>query len=123
MIESVILAALIPLRTSIDTLTVRVETCESRHGETSEITALQADVAYRMKDVDYLKSTDFTSLLEAAYDVDALETFEIPLATTREVYWNGIAADESEAETDEEQIEVWEESIYGDLPDLEEMII
>ncbi|KAG5611137.1 hypothetical protein H5410_022418 [Solanum commersonii] len=76
-----------------------------------------------MKDVDYLKSKDFASLLEVAYDEDALDTSEIPPATTREVHRNGIAADELEEETDEEKIEVREESIYGDLPDLEEMII
>uniref|UniRef100_M1DDJ2 Polyprotein protein n=1 Tax=Solanum tuberosum TaxID=4113 RepID=M1DDJ2_SOLTU len=84
MIESDILAALTPIRASIDTLTVRVET---------------ADV------------------------VDALTTFEIPPATTGDVQIDDIVADESEAETDEEQIEVPEETIYGDLLDLEEMIV
>uniref|UniRef100_M1DL09 Polyprotein protein n=1 Tax=Solanum tuberosum TaxID=4113 RepID=M1DL09_SOLTU len=48
---------------------------------------------------------------------------QIPLATTRDVKMDDIAVDESEAETDEEQIEVLEETIYGDLPDLEKTIV
>ncbi|KAG5599390.1 hypothetical protein H5410_030760 [Solanum commersonii] len=105
MIESIIVAALIPLRASIDTLTTRVEACESRHGETLEVTTLKVEVVDLRKDVDYLKSTYFTSLLEAADDMDALATFEIPSATTKDVHRDDLVADESEAETDEEKIE------------------
>ncbi|XP_049353573.1 uncharacterized protein LOC125818091 [Solanum verrucosum] len=123
MIKSAILDELTPLRASIGTLTARVDTCESRQGETSEVTALKVEVADLRKDVDYLKSTDFTSLLEATDDMDALATSEIPPATTRDVHRDDIVVDESEAETDEELIKLRKESIYEDLPDLEEMIV
>uniref|UniRef100_M1DP44 Polyprotein protein n=1 Tax=Solanum tuberosum TaxID=4113 RepID=M1DP44_SOLTU len=104
MIDSAILVALTPLRTSIDTLTRRVET-------------------YLRKDVDYLKSTDFTSLLEATDDVDVSTTFKLPLATTEDIHMDDIATDESEAKIDEKQIEMPNETIYGDLPYLEETIL
>uniref|UniRef100_M1D8A3 Integrase core domain containing protein n=1 Tax=Solanum tuberosum TaxID=4113 RepID=M1D8A3_SOLTU len=77
----------------------------STNGATSEVTSLKAKVADLRKDVDYLKSTDFTSLLEAAVNMDALATFEIPPVTTGDMQMDDLAADESEAETDEEQIE------------------
>ncbi|KAK4737887.1 hypothetical protein R3W88_001584 [Solanum pinnatisectum] len=120
MIEAAILDALTHLQISIDTLTTRVEACESRQRETSEVTALKAEVADLRKDVDYLKSTDFTSLLEAADDLDAPE---IPLATTKDVYRDEAAVDESDAKTDDKLIEIRKESIYGNLPDLEETIV
>ncbi|KAK4706638.1 hypothetical protein R3W88_033808 [Solanum pinnatisectum] len=123
MIESAIIVAIASLLTSIDTLTMKVETCESRKGETFEVTTLKAEVAYLRKDVDYLKSTDFTSLLEVADDVDAPETSEVPSATTGYVHRDDTIVDESEAKTDNELIEIREESIYGDLPDLEETIV
>ncbi|KAK4706524.1 hypothetical protein R3W88_033920 [Solanum pinnatisectum] len=122
-IRSAILAALTPLRESIDTLTARVETFESRHGATSKVTASKAEVADLRKEVDYLKSTDFTSLLEAEDDVDTPASFEISPATTGDVLIDDVVVDELEVENDEEQIEVPEETIYGDLADLEKMIV
>ncbi|KAK4731574.1 hypothetical protein R3W88_024562 [Solanum pinnatisectum] len=121
-IESAILAVVIPFQTFIDTLTMRFEACERRQGATSKVTALKAEVADLRKDVDYLKSTNFTSLLEAADDLDVPKTSEIPPATTGDVHRDEAAFDESDVETDEEQIEIREESIYRDLPDLEDIL-
>uniref|UniRef100_M1DY66 Polyprotein protein n=1 Tax=Solanum tuberosum TaxID=4113 RepID=M1DY66_SOLTU len=74
--------------------------------------AASAKVADLRKDVDYLKSTDFTSLLKDADDTYAPE---IPSAT---IHCDETAVSESVAETDEEQIQIQEKSIYGDLLDL-----
>uniref|UniRef100_M1DV48 Putative plant transposon protein domain-containing protein n=1 Tax=Solanum tuberosum TaxID=4113 RepID=M1DV48_SOLTU len=49
---------------------------------------------------------------------------DMPSATTGdEVHTEEVVAAESEAKTDEEQIETPNETIYGDLPDLEETIV
>ncbi|XP_015072485.1 uncharacterized protein LOC107016567 [Solanum pennellii] len=118
--EADILAALNPVRASIHDFDARFSTCERRCGETSEVTTLKAEVEDLRKDVDYLKSTDFTSLLEADYDVDA---HEIPSATTGYVHRVDTIVYETDADTNEKQIEVKEDNIDGDLPDLEETIL
>ncbi|KAK4737254.1 hypothetical protein R3W88_000951 [Solanum pinnatisectum] len=102
---------------------MRVKICERGHGVTSKITALKAKVLDLRKVVDYLKSTNFTFLFESAEDQDAPTSFEMPPATTGDVPMEDVAADELEAEMDEEQLDALETTIYGDLPDLEEMII
>jgi len=92
---------------------------------------MKVEVVNLRKDVDYLKSTNITSLLEAADDVDAPETSEFPPATTADVQKDGTITDESEAETNEEQmtvhddemIEIQKESIFRNLPDLVEPIM
>ncbi|KAG5599407.1 hypothetical protein H5410_030777 [Solanum commersonii] len=123
-IESAILAALSLFQTFIDDLIARVTACESRQGESSKVTTTKVEVADLRKDVDYLKSTDFTSLLEATNDVDTQRLLIFlrtpPVMYIRMAY---IEAYESEAETDEEEIKVREENIYGDMPDLKETIV
>uniref|UniRef100_M1DYU6 Integrase core domain containing protein n=1 Tax=Solanum tuberosum TaxID=4113 RepID=M1DYU6_SOLTU len=51
--------------------------------------------------VDYLKSTDFTSLLEAANDVDAPATSDFLPVTTGNIHRDAATVDESDAEIDE----------------------
>uniref|UniRef100_M1DC69 Polyprotein protein n=1 Tax=Solanum tuberosum TaxID=4113 RepID=M1DC69_SOLTU len=109
--------------------TVRVTTCESRQGKTSEVLAMKAEVADLRK--DYLKFTDFTSLIQGADDEDAPETTGIPPATIGAVQRDGTTYEESDAETDEEHIAIHddemresrEESIFRDLPDLVKTVV
>ncbi|KAG5632191.1 hypothetical protein H5410_003908 [Solanum commersonii] len=63
-------------------------------------------VAELRKDVDYIKSIDFNSLIGVANDLDASKTLEMPPATTGDIPKDGTADDESDAESYEEQIAI-----------------
>lgn len=52
----------------------------------------KVEVVDLRKDLDYIKSTNFTSLSEAAEDVDTLTTSKVPLATTRDVQMDDLAS-------------------------------
>ncbi|KAG5632390.1 hypothetical protein H5410_004107 [Solanum commersonii] len=121
-IESAISVALTPLQNSIDTFTTRIEACKSRQGEISDVTTLKVEVDDLRKDVDYLKSIDFTSLLKAVDNLDTLETSEIPPATTRDIHRDDATLDESDVETNDEQIEVHDAIVNDDLADMEDVM-
>ncbi|KAG5585774.1 hypothetical protein H5410_046208 [Solanum commersonii] len=91
--------------------THRVTAYESRHGETSGVSALKYEVADLRKGVDYLKSTDFTSLIWSPDNEDAPKTSGIPPATTGDVHRGGTADEESDAKTSKELIAVYEEEM------------
>jgi len=70
------------------------------------------EVADLRKDVDYLKSTDFTSLIQGADDMDATETSGITPDTNSDTYRDEPTIEESVVETVEEKIGVQEENIF-----------
>uniref|UniRef100_M1DWK5 Polyprotein protein n=1 Tax=Solanum tuberosum TaxID=4113 RepID=M1DWK5_SOLTU len=70
-------------------------------------------------------SIDTLTMRVQAFENDMVvpETSEIPPATTRDVHREDTTVDALEVETDKELIEIKEESIYGDLSDLEKTIV
>ncbi|KAG5585319.1 hypothetical protein H5410_045753 [Solanum commersonii] len=131
MIDSAILVVLTPLRVYVDDLATRVITCESRHWMTFEVSNLNVEVVDLRKDVDYLKSIDFTSMIQGTDDKDAHEFSGIPPDTPEAIQRDGTTSEESDAEINEEQIvvnndeirESQEESIFRYFPDLVETTV
>uniref|UniRef100_M1DPF7 Polyprotein protein n=1 Tax=Solanum tuberosum TaxID=4113 RepID=M1DPF7_SOLTU len=110
MIESDMAVALVPLHAFIDTLTLRVTSCESRQGLQSKITALRADIVGLHQDVDYLMSVDFNNLMRMA-DEGGSPANSIPPTTTRD---EDLAAAQEREE---------EDSIFGNLSSLVENVV
>ena len=55
-------------------------------GDSSKVTTMKTDVVDLIKDLDYLKCTNLTTLFEAPNDVDSPMTCEFHLATTIDVH-------------------------------------
>ena len=55
--------------------------------------------------------------------MDTLASYEIPPVITKYLPMDDIEADDSEAKTDEQLNEVLEDTIYADLPVLDETIV
>ncbi|KAG5615193.1 hypothetical protein H5410_015017 [Solanum commersonii] len=128
MIEKAIDVVLTPLKALIDALTTRVEVSERGHGATEEVTALKADVSELRKDIDHLKSIDFTSLFRTMKipddpRIDIPTYSKVPTATTKDEVRVDVVVAESEAETDEEQFGVHEDVFFDDLVDLESAMV
>lgn len=77
---------------------------------------MEVDIADLRKDANYLKSTNLTSLIQAANNLYAPETSEIPPNTTGEGQSRAAIVDESDDEVDDENIKVQEESIFRYVP-------
>jgi len=124
MIERALTDALTPLRVSIDALTMRLDICERGHGVTAEVSALKVNFFELRKDMDHLESTNFTLLfwtVEIPVDpsVEIPSCAEVPPATTKDDIMEDAVVAESEAEPDEEQLEVIDATVDEDLVDVE----
>ena len=74
MINIIIYDVVTPLHDYIDTLTMRVTSCDTRQVASSKVMTLKVEVPYLRKDVGYLKSVDISILIGRVEDLGALET-------------------------------------------------
>ncbi|XP_049406247.1 uncharacterized protein LOC125869885 [Solanum stenotomum] len=124
MIERDITDVLTLLKASIDGLSARVDVCEREHGVSTEVIALKVNVSELRKEVNQLKSTDFTPLfgtVEIHNDLSAEipACVEVPLATTKDDIMQDVVAAEYEAETNEEHLAERDAAIYEGMANLE----
>ncbi|KAG5595278.1 hypothetical protein H5410_036510 [Solanum commersonii] len=107
--KGAITAVLTPFQASTDALTARVMIFERGQGVTTEVTTLKAEVSELRKDVDHLKSTNFSSLFgtveipdDPSAEIPACA--EVPPATTRDEIREDATNAEFDVETDEKQL-------------------
>jgi len=88
------------------------------------VTTVNAAIAELRKDVDQLKSTYMSIIFVTVEIPDMPADADVPLTTTGdEVRVEEVVAAESEADTDEEQLGVDEESIFEGVIEVKEAMI
>ncbi|XP_049365848.1 uncharacterized protein LOC125830719 [Solanum verrucosum] len=124
MIDRTLSVVVTPFSVSFDALATRIVACEQSQGATDEVMALKVTIAELRKDVDQPKSTDMSMIFRTVEIPNMLVDKDVPPATIGdEVRVEEVAAAESEAETDEEQLGVDEEAAYEGLTADEEAMV
>ncbi|XP_049347850.1 uncharacterized protein LOC125812389 [Solanum verrucosum] len=113
--------AVTTLSAAIDALVATISVCERGQRDTEEVTTLKAVIVVLRSDVDQLTSTDMPKIF------GMVEIPDVPdkhLATTGDKCRVEETTNmEFEAETDEEIIEVVEETLYEGLTETEEAMV
>ena len=100
MIRIIICDALTNLHDYMDTLTMRVTTCDTRQGATSKVMTSIVEVPNLRKNVNYLKSIDISLLIGRVDDLGALQTLGISLATIGDVQRHSTTQENSCGDTE-----------------------
>jgi len=128
MIERALTTVVTPFRELIDGIVSRTEVCERGHRATHEVTVLKAAIAELRRDVDQLKSTNMSMIFGTVeipddLDIDIPACSDVPPATTGDEVRADDAAAESEAETDDDQLGVQEETVFEGLTEVDEAMV
>lgn len=88
---------------------------------------MKSEVTNLRKDVDYLKSTDSSLLIERVDDLDSPGNSDIPPSITGDVQRDSAVEENSSVETNEDLIAEYEKeeekSIFGNFPNQVETIV